>query len=119
MCFDAGVTPHFFQAVEFTLLRQHDMYHDVYIVHQYPLQGLGTFSLVHIFACGFFYPVFDIIGYRLYLWRTGNFTYDEKIGYGFRDLPQIKGNDVFPFFFPDCGNNSLEKFRISCKPGCT
>ena len=101
MLFSRSVTPHFLQFVKLTGFRLHNVYHHVYIVSDHPLSGLATFMMKRNFAQFLFYVIFNIICDSLYLSGTAGFTDNEKISNCFGNLTEIKGDDIFPFFFPE------------------
>jgi len=112
MLFLGCIAPHVFQFIEPPAFRQHNMYDDVYIIDQYPLEGLSSLVRIREFTavalCGFFY----MIGYRFHLRTAPGFTNDKEVRYCFGYLPQIKGNNFFSFFLLNGLYYGFKDFRI-------
>ena len=57
------IAPHFFQFVKLAVFGQHNVYDNVYIIDQYPLQFVFALVVVRVFAGAAFYFVLNGIGY--------------------------------------------------------
>ncbi len=104
---DSGcVTPHFFESVEFPVLRQHHMHHHIHIIDQYPLQVVEAFLMEWFFITDLFHHMPDIIPDGSYLGHARCITNDEEISYRLGYFAEIERNNMFPFFllyrFNDC-----------------
>lgn len=104
------ITPHFLEPVEFPVFRMHHMHHHIHIIDQYPLQVLGAFMMEWFFPANLAHFILHIIRNSPDLRLTAGFTDDKKISHRFFDLPEIKGDQVLPFFFLDRRNNGFDDF---------
>ena len=119
MLFKPPVTPHVFQPVELSILRKKNVYNNVYVVNQHPLQGLPALMPIWQFATFLLYFRLHKIRDRLYLHVRAGFTYNKEIGYRFMDLAQIERDYIFTLFFLDCFDNAFKKLAVprqSCHP---
>lgn len=98
MVFMRSIAPHFLQFVKLSLLGQHDMHYDIYIVDQYPLQVLLSFVVVRVFAA----HLFDLLFYKVTdspdLGLVASLANDKKISHSLWYLSQVYRNDVFTLF---------------------
>ena len=111
-----GIAPHFFQLVKFPGFGLHDVYHDIYVVDQDPLQRLPAFMLKGALAAVLFNLVFHRIGDGLELGGVAGFTDDEKISYGLRDFAEVKAHNLLTFFFLYGFDDDLKKFAVPVEP---
>ena len=110
MLFHLRIAPHFFQLIEFPLFRHHDMYNNVDIIYKYPLQVLLTLVVIRRFAAIIFNGYFNGVGNGPDLGLIGCSADDKKIGYSFRNFPEVQRNQVFAFFILDGPDYGLEYF---------
>ena len=89
MFFSDCVAPHFLQLIKFSCFGQHNVNHNVDVIHQHPLAAMLTLSSVRYL----FYSLFGVKFYKISdgfdLRGAAGFTDDKEIGYGFRYLSQI------------------------------
>lgn len=111
------IAPHLFQAIEFSGFGHENMHYYIHIIHQDPLLGCETF----VFIGGFVRVVLHFLLYKirncLNLITGIGLTNDEEIGYRFRDLSQIKGNNVIPFLFLDGLYDGCKNLTVSVNAG--
>lgn len=110
MFFQRSIAPHFLQLIKLAAFGSHDVHHDVDVINQHPLQVLLPLVTVGNFT----HFLLD-----LFLYRVGNspdlglvvgFANDKKISNGFRNFPQVKGNDVLAFFILNGPDDGLVDF---------
>ena len=101
MFFLRSVAPHVFQLIKTAAFRQHDVDHNIHIVDQDPLQGLLAFVFIGDFIAAVLRGFFYVVGYCFHLGSTPGLANDKEVGNCFGYLPEIKGNNIFTFFFPE------------------
>jgi len=104
-----AITPHFFQPVEFSCLRLHDMHHYIHIIDKDPLQLLESFMVIGILPAVFLYMVFHVVCNGPDLWLAASFTDDKKISHCLIYFSQVKGNNMLALFFLDRCNNGFDE----------
>ena len=92
------IAPHLFQVIEFPGFGYENMHYHVHVIHQYPLLSREPFVFVRGFVRVVLHFLLHKIRYSLNLVTGIGLTNDEEISYCFRNLAQIKGNDILPFF---------------------
>lgn len=105
-----GITPHFFKPVKFPVLGVHYMHDYIYIINQYPMQGMHALVMIRAFFAFLLYLMLYIFCNGPDLRLASRLADDKEISHCFIYFPEVQGDDIFSLLLLNRSNNGFDDF---------